>query len=55
MCMGEALREKCVYTHSYTHTHTHKYNDVNYPLEAGPIFILRAYLSNFRDVKISFL
>ena len=53
--MGEALREKCVYTHSYTHTHTHKYNDVNYPLEAGPIFILRAYLSNFRDVKISFL
>ena len=53
MCMGEVLREKCVYAHSYTHTH--KYNDVNYPLEAGPIFILRAYLSNFMDIKISFL
>lgn len=52
MCMGEALkREMCV----CTLIHTHKYNDVNYPLEAGPILILRAYLSNFRDVKTSFL
>lgn len=50
---GGTQREMCVHTLIYTHTH--KYNDVNYPLEAGPIFILRAYLSNFRDVKISFL
>lgn len=51
MCMGEALRNVCM----HTHTHTHIYNDANCPLEAGPILILRAYLSNFRDVKISFL
>ena len=55
LCVWGRHSERNVCMHTHTHTHTHKCNDVNYPLEVGPIFILRAYLSNFRDIKISFL